>query len=217
MYHLFGQKPGLGSKPVTSPPGITQKEKPMGLEFTFEDYPTVDKIKEDAQAMRDEAERLLDHIKKERARLPSIFTELAEPVAPEPIVEPIPDIAPPLPPEPPVVPPPPVSPEPPPAQPEPAPPEQTASLEELAGLLEKINAEVIQKVSELEELVKQRSAEIRRDAKLSMEEAIEFARKMKEVMYESELKNLELQAKHMEILDAAEERALNRTLKMKDL
>ena len=52
---------------------------------------------------------------------------------------------------------------------------------------------------------------------MSIDDAIGFARKMKEVMYDSELKNLELQMKHMEILDNAEEKALNRALKMKDL
>jgi len=243
MYHLFGQKPASrtepGSSPTTPPTGITQKEDAMThISFKLEEF--VDKtdlaIKEEAAAIRKEAMRSVPS-------LSSIFTEILPPG--DPVVEPVPDnevIPPPAPapvptpapvPDPiPVWPPtpqplppiPPITPWPlpplPPIPPEPTPaptPEPDQNLVELASLLEKVNTDVMAKVGELEVLVKQRSQEIRNAARLSIDDAIGFAKKMKEVMYEAELKNLDLQMRHMEILDNAEEKALNRALKMKDL
>jgi DNA-binding protein H-NS len=76
---------------------------------------------------------------------------------------------------------------------------------------------VLNRVKELEDLVVTRSAEIRKEAKNSFEEAIEKAKKIKEVMHDSEMKNLELQMKHMEILDKVEEKALQRAITMRGL
>lgn len=240
MYHLFGQKTGTGSNPTLPPKGITQKEKAMDpISFKLEEF--VDQTNKDIQA---EAAETRKEAMRMASALPSIFTLIEPPealrvpvelpVSPQdplvepmpdnvdPVVEPVPDsdvkpdVRPP-PVWPPIMPPvPPVSPIPDP-DPVPEPDPNTEQLEGLSKLLEKINTDVMSKVGELEDLVKQRSAEIRRAAKMSVDEAIDFARKMKDVMYESEMKNLELQMKHMEMLDTVEEKALNRALKMKEL
>ena len=241
MYHLFGQKTGTGSSPTPPPKGITQKEEAMNpISFKLENF--VDQTSKDIQA---EAAETRKEAMRMASALPSIFTlieppevlkvPMEVPVSPQdpfvdpqpddaaPVVEPVPDSevkpdARPTPVWPPIMPPvpPPVSPIP---DPDPVPEadQNTEQLEGLSKLLEKINTDVMSKVGELEDLVKQRSADIRRAAKMSVDEAIDFARKMKDVMYESEMKNLELQMKHMEMLDTAEEKALSRTLKMKEL
>lgn len=141
---------------------------------------------------------------------------------PQPVITPIPNPAPvkPLPPPPQQPKPRPAPPQPRRADPEPEVPSKgggSSSLEELSQLIMDMNAGVMKRVNELEDLVVKRSAEIRSEAKTSFEEALEKAKRIKEVMHDSELKNLELQMKHMEILDAAEEKALQRAERMKGL
>lgn len=112
----------------------------------------------------------------------------------------------------------PIPPPPPPPKPKEKEEDPCASaISDFSVLLENINESVMQKIKDLEDLVKTRSEEIRKHTKISFEEAIERARQMKQIMHDAEMKDLDVQMKHMEILDKAEERALERAMKMKSL
>lgn len=83
--------------------------------------------------------------------------------------------------------------------------------------LNQMNSAVIKRVEELEEAIKERSEEIKTESKNAFNEAIERTRKIKQAMYEAELKDLELQKIAFSILDEAEDKVIEREKKMQDL
>lgn len=84
------------------------------------------------------------------------------------------------------------------------------ALEALTAGLEAIGKDISNKVDTLESSVTCRSEEIRKDLKNMHQDAVDFSKKIKEAMHEAELKDLEIQERTMKLLDAAEDRALER-------
>ena len=84
------------------------------------------------------------------------------------------------------------------------------ALEALTVGLEAIGKDISNKVDTLESSVTCRSEEIRKDLKAMHQDAVDFSKKIKDAMHEAELKDLEIQERTMKILDAAEDRALER-------
>jgi hypothetical protein len=84
------------------------------------------------------------------------------------------------------------------------------SLTDFVKTLEGLNSDIMSRVNALEDAVINRSKEIKDEAKQAFDDAIERARKIKEVMHESELKNLEIQEKTMELFNKQEDRIASR-------
>lgn len=91
------------------------------------------------------------------------------------------------------------------------------ALEALAKNLDTMGKDILTKVDTLESAVTSRSDEIRMDLKNMHLDAIEFSKKIKDAMHEAELKDLEIQERTMKMLDAAEDRAIERQLKAQGL
>lgn len=91
------------------------------------------------------------------------------------------------------------------------------SLTDFVKTLENLNSEIMSKVGALEDAVMKRSKEIKAEAKDAFDDAIDRARKIKDVMHESELKNLEIQEKTMELFNKQEEHMAERERSNQDL
>jgi hypothetical protein len=91
------------------------------------------------------------------------------------------------------------------------------ALEELALALDAMGQDILKKVDVLETTVKSRGDEIREDVKNMHMDALEFSRKIKDNMHAAELKDLEIQERTMKMIDAAEDRVLERAVKAQGL
>lgn len=101
-------------------------------------------------------------------------------------------------------------------------------LNDLVKNIEEMNAAVLQRVSNLEDLVMKRSQEIKEESAGAFDRVIERtnklhelaikrARDIKQAMYEAELKDLELQKVQLNILNDCEDQAIEREKKMQSI
>lgn len=91
------------------------------------------------------------------------------------------------------------------------------AMEELAKGLEAMGKDILCKVDTLESQVTRRSDEIRKDVKNMHQDAVDFSRKIKDAMHDAALKDLEIQKMTMELIDQAEDKALERAVKSQGL
>jgi len=138
------------------------------------------------------------------------------PVEPVPTVDPTPE---PAPIEPPDV----VIPDPTPA-PEPPPPPTPSGMEDIARILEQMtvmveqmNIATMSRVDALETAVQNRAKDIRESFYKSHLDVIDVGKKLKQAMYEAELQDLDIQKRTLEILEATEDKSLERAVKIKSL
>lgn len=145
------------------------------------------------------------------------------PVEPEPIPEPVEPMEPDV-----IIPDPTPIPEPTPIpapapMPAPAPaPEQKGEnvakiLEQMTVMIEQMNNGVMSRVDALESSVKNRAKEIRESFYKSHLDVIDVGNRLKKSMHEAELMDLEIQKKTLEILDATEDKSIERASKIKNL
>ena len=90
-------------------------------------------------------------------------------------------------------------------------------LEQMTGMIEQMNAAVMSRVDNLEAAVANRSKEIRESFYQSHLDVIDVSKKLKQAMYESELQDLDIQKRTLAILDATEDKSLERAAKIKSL
>jgi len=95
--------------------------------------------------------------------------------------------------------------------------EMLKALEALTAGLEVMGKDILNKVNTLETAVSSRSDEIRDDIKNMNQNAVDFAKKIKENIHDAQLKDLEIQKKTLELMAEDEDRIFERAKKYQGL
>lgn len=91
------------------------------------------------------------------------------------------------------------------------------ALEALTKGLESMGKDILDKVDTLETTVTCRSEEIRKDLKNMHQDAIDFSKKIKEVMHDAAIKDLEIQKMTLDLLGQEEDKQIERAARAQGL